>query len=83
MLLRGGGEDVLARRRLFFRRHSQGTPWYDLLPKNSRRERGCCTDRHSLMFTIYRLGCGCRQPLRPRRIAFGTLARRDHAMHVR
>ena len=43
----------------FLRRQRRGTLCYDLL-HNSSRERDCCPGRHSLRFTIYRLGGGCR-----------------------
>ena len=43
----------------FLSRHRRGTLCYDLL-QSSNRERGCCPGRHSLRFTIYRLGGGCR-----------------------
>ena len=44
---------------IFFRRHRRGTLCCDLL-QNRSRERGCCLGRHSLWFTIHRLGGGCR-----------------------
>ena len=57
---RAGGEIGLATVIIFFTSHSRGTLWYDLL-QNCSRKRGCCPGCHSLRFTIYRLGGGCRQ----------------------
>ena len=57
---RAGNKIGLATAMIFFEAPQQGyAVLYDLL-QNSSRERGCCPGRHSLRFTIYRLGGGCR-----------------------
>ena len=54
---RAGGKIGLAAAMIFF---EAPPPGYAVLRSAFSRARGCCPGRHSLRFTIYRLGGGCR-----------------------
>ena len=54
---RAGGKIGLATATIF---SGAPPPGYAVLRAVRSRERGCCPGRHSLWFTIYRLGGDCR-----------------------